>query len=61
LIALALSFAFGGEVVDAIGPRGAYFVGGLSCLAASLVLVRPLGREHRDAAIARAASGTKSA
>ena len=50
LIALALSFAFGGEVVDAIGPRGAYFVGGLSCLAAALVLVRPLGREHREQA-----------
>jgi hypothetical protein len=27
LIALAISFAFGGEVVDSIGPRGAYFVG----------------------------------
>lgn len=52
LIALALSFAFGGEVVDAIGPRGAYFVGGLSCLAAALVLVRPLGREHHDSASA---------
>jgi MFS family permease len=48
LIALALSFAFGGEVVDSIGPRGAYVVGGLSCLAASLVLVGPLGHEHRE-------------
>jgi MFS family permease len=48
LIALALSFAFGGEVVDALGPRGAFVVGGLSCLAASLVLVGPLGREHRE-------------
>jgi predicted MFS family arabinose efflux permease len=46
LIALALSFAFGGEVVDAIGPRGAYAVGGLSCLAAALVLVGPLRKEH---------------
>lgn len=51
LIALAISFAFGGEVVDSIGPRGAYFVGGLSCLLAALVLVRPLGGEHRDAAM----------
>ena len=50
LIALALSFAFGGEVVDAIGPRGAFVVGGLSCLAAALVLVRPLGREHQQPA-----------
>ena len=50
LIALAISFAFGGEVVDALGPRGAYFLGGLSCLAAALVLVRPLGREHRGLA-----------
>jgi MFS family permease len=50
LIALALSFAFGGEVVDAIGPRGAYVVGGLSCLAAALVLVRPLGQERREPA-----------
>jgi MFS family permease len=48
LIALALSFAFGGEVVDAIGPRGAYAVGGLSCLAAALVLVGPLRKEHLD-------------
>jgi len=48
LIALALSFAFGGEVVDALGPRGAYAVGGLSCLAAALILVRPLGREHLE-------------
>jgi predicted MFS family arabinose efflux permease len=48
LIALALSFAFGGEVVDAIGPRGAYIVGGLSCIASALVLVRPLGREHHE-------------
>ena len=50
LIALAMSFAFGGEVVDALGPRGAYFVGGLSCLVAALVLVRPLGREHEESA-----------
>lgn len=47
LIALALSFAFGGEVVDAIGPRGAFAVGGLSCLAAALVLIGPLRREDR--------------
>ena len=52
LIALALSFAFGGEVVDAIGPRGAFAVGGLSCLVAALVLVRPLGREHVRASAA---------
>ena len=50
LIALALSFAFGGEVVDSIGPRGAYVVGGLSCLAAALVLVGPLGHEHHEQA-----------
>ncbi|MGZ8615293.1 MAG: MFS transporter [Actinomycetota bacterium] len=51
LIALAISFAFGGEVVDALGPRGAFLIGGLSCLVAALVLVRPLGGEHREAAM----------
>ena len=48
LIALAVSFAFGGEVVDSLGPRGAFAIGGLSCLAAALVLVRPLGHQGED-------------
>jgi len=49
LIAFAASFTFGGLLVEAIGARGAYAIGGLSCLAASAVLtlaVRRLVREQ---------------
>jgi MFS family permease len=42
LLALALSFAFGGFVVDAFGPRSAYLIGGVAALLASLVLLGPL-------------------
>jgi MFS family permease len=42
LLALAVSFAFGGFVVDAFGPRSAYLIGGVAALLASLVLLGPL-------------------
>jgi MFS family permease len=42
LLALATSFAFGGFVVDAFGPRAAYVIGGVAALLATLVLVGPL-------------------
>jgi MFS family permease len=42
LLALATSFAFGGFVVDAFGPRAAYVIGGVAALLATLVLLRPM-------------------
>jgi hypothetical protein len=42
LLALATSFAFGGFVVDAFGPKVAYLIGGVAALVASSVLVGPL-------------------
>jgi MFS family permease len=42
LLALAASFAFGGFVVDAFGPRSAYVIGGVAALLATLVLAGPL-------------------
>ncbi|MGQ0668217.1 MAG: MFS transporter [Actinomycetota bacterium] len=54
LIAFAASFTFGGLLVEAIGARGAYAIGGLSCLVASAVLipaVRRLVREQRTTSV----------
>jgi MFS family permease len=42
LLALATSFAFGGFVVDAFGPRAAYVIGGVAALLATWVLLGPL-------------------
>jgi MFS family permease len=42
LLALATSFAFGGFVVDAFGPRAAYVIGGVAALLATASLLRPL-------------------
>jgi MFS family permease len=42
LLALATSFAFGGLVVDAFGPRAAYVIGGVAALLATMVLLGPL-------------------
>lgn len=42
LLALAVSFGFGGFVVDAFGPRVAYVIGGVAALCATMVLFGPL-------------------
>jgi MFS family permease len=42
LLALAISFGFGGFVVDAFGPRVAYVIGGVAALLATVVLFGPL-------------------
>jgi MFS family permease len=42
LLALAVSFGFGGFVVDAFGPRVAYVIGGVAALSATMVLFGPL-------------------
>jgi MFS family permease len=42
LLALAVSFGFGGFVVDAFGPRVAYLIGGVAALFATVVLFEPL-------------------
>ena len=42
LIALAVSFAVGGPIVDAIGPRAAYFIGGVTTLIAALIMAGPM-------------------
>jgi MFS family permease len=42
LLALAVSFGFGGFVVDAFGPRVAYLIGGIAALFATVVLFEPL-------------------
>jgi len=47
--AFALSFAFAGPLVEAIGPRGAYAIAGVSCLAAAGVLAMVLKDMGRPA------------
>jgi MFS family permease len=42
LIALAVSLTAGGPIVDWLGPRAAYYVGGLMTVAAALVMAGPL-------------------
>jgi MFS family permease len=39
LIALAISFAVGGQLVDVVGPRAAYYIGGATTLLAALIMV----------------------
>jgi MFS family permease len=42
LIALALSFAIGGQIVDVVGPRAAYYIGGVTTLIAALIMAGPM-------------------
>ncbi len=44
LISLGLSFVFGGTVVDALGPRITYAIGGLTFLLAAAILAPGYGR-----------------
>jgi MFS family permease len=42
LLALAVSLTLGGPIVDVLGPRAAYHVGGLTTLLAALIVLRPM-------------------
>ena len=42
LIALAISFAIGGQIVDVVGPRAAYYLGGVTTLIAALIMAGPM-------------------
>jgi MFS family permease len=42
LIALAISFAAGGPIVDALGPRVAYYIGGITTVAAAVIMAGPM-------------------
>lgn len=42
LLALAISLTAGGPIVDALGPRAAYHVGGLTTVLAALIILRPM-------------------
>jgi MFS family permease len=42
LIALAISFAIGGQIVDVVGPRAAYYIGGVTTLTAALIMAGPM-------------------
>jgi MFS family permease len=42
LIALAISFASGGQIVDVVGPRAAYYIGGVTTLIAALIMAGPM-------------------
>jgi MFS family permease len=42
LIALAISFAIGGQIVDVVGPRAAYYIGGMTTLIAALIMSGPM-------------------
>lgn len=42
LIALAVSFALGGQLVDVVGPRAAYYIGGVTTLIAALIMAGAL-------------------
>jgi MFS family permease len=42
LIALAVSLTAGGPIVDWLGPRAAYYVGGVMTVAAALIMTGPL-------------------
>ena len=74
LIALAISLTAGGPIVDLLGPRAAYYVGGLTTVVAALICLGPMRRpglpphqadlvfEHPTAsAVVRAARGASSA
>ncbi|HET9672905.1 MAG TPA: MFS transporter, partial [Actinomycetota bacterium] len=42
LLALAISLTAGGPIVDVLGPRAAYHVGGLTTLLAAVIVLRPM-------------------
>jgi MFS family permease len=42
LIALAIAFAIGGQIVDVVGPRAAYYIGGVTTLIAPLIMAGPM-------------------
>ncbi len=42
LIAMATSLTLGGPIVDALGPRAAYYIGGVTTLAAALIVLGPM-------------------
>jgi MFS family permease len=42
LVALAISFAIGGQIVDVVGPRAAYYLGGVTTLIAALIMAGPM-------------------
>jgi MFS family permease len=44
LIALAVSLTAGGPIVDILGPRTAYYVGGLTTVLAALIILGPMRR-----------------
>jgi MFS family permease len=44
LIALAISLTAGGPIVDLLGPRAAYYVGGITTVLAALIILGPMRR-----------------
>jgi MFS family permease len=42
LLALAISLTVGGPIVDVLGPRAAYHVGGMTTILAALIVLRPM-------------------
>jgi MFS family permease len=42
LVALAISLTVGGAIVDALGPRAAYSIGGITTLLGALIMAGPL-------------------
>jgi MFS family permease len=42
LLAFAVSLTVGGPIVDVLGPRAAYHVGGMTTILAALIVLRPL-------------------
>jgi len=44
LIALAVSLTAGGPIVDLLGPRAAYYVGGITTVLAALIILGPMRR-----------------
>jgi MFS family permease len=44
LIALAISLTAGGPIVELLGPRAAYYVGGITTVIAGLIVLGPMRR-----------------
>lgn len=42
LLALAISLTAGGPIVDALGPRAAYYIGGIATLVGALIMAGPM-------------------
>jgi MFS family permease len=49
MVAFAASFAFGGPLVDAIGVRWTYAIGGLSCLAGAAIILPAMRQASAEA------------